>query len=366
MESKKNVILLAINLLAVFATFFLFIFFKHYGLDDYIMIDNLPDLHYNALNNGRFSLMLLYDLFIRFGFNPVSSQCVVAVALAITFAFCITGLTKRIVELGNIIKPLDKILINLGSLVLLLNVFVTEWFTFVLSYAQWALGITSAIYAAILMSYESRRRKICAVILLFISVNAYQIMVVYFAVIIMLFIYLKNEKDFKLGKAIKETAVVAAITMILMGINVWITSQIVTIYTGTTRYDRLEFSIENIIQIIRAQKNIWIEGKGILPHGVMALTLGISIVIIGISARKSRISWGKIVYCFFIYCAVVFVTFIPQMLEMWLTPRSLAPLFCVFSIGAYFTVFWSPKEGKCNHQVLAIALMGIFIFANFY
>ena len=161
-------------------------------------------------------------------------------------------------------------------------------------------------------------------------------------------------------------AVVAAITMILMGINVWITSQIVTIYTGTTRYDRLEFSIENIIQIIRAQKNIWIEGKGILPHGVMALTLGISIVIIGISARKSRINWGKIVYCFFIYCAVVFVTFIPQMLEMWLTPRSLAPLFCVFSIGAYFTVFWSPKEGKCNHQVLAIALMGIFIFANFY
>lgn len=365
-NKKEYIILFATNLLAVFTTFFLFVFFKHYGLDDYIIIDNLSELHYNALNNGRLALLVLYDMFIEFGFNPVSSQCSMAIVLATMFAFCITSLTERIIELGNIDKSLDKILINLGSLVLLLNVFVVEWFTFVLSYAQWILGIVGAIYAAILMSYNSRLRKIFAVILLCISINAYQIMIVYFAVIIMLFIYLQNENNFKLSKAIKKIVAAAAISIVLMGINIWITSHVVSIYTGGTRYDRLAFSIDNIVQIIKAQRNIWIEGKGILPHGIMALTLCSSVMILGSSARKSRITWQKAIYCFLVYCAAVFVTFIPQMLAMWLTPRSLAPLFCVFSIGAYFIVFWNREEGEYRHKVIAIALMGMFIFANFY
>lgn len=227
-NKKEYIILFATNLLAVFTTFFLFVFFKHYGLDDYIIIDNLSELHYNALNNGRLALLVLYDMFIEFGFNPVSSQCSMAIVLATMFAFCITSLTERIIELGNIDKSLDKILINLGSLVLLLNVFVVEWFTFVLSYAQWILGIVGAIYAAILMSYNSRLRKIFAVILLCISINAYQIMIVYFAVIIMLFIYLQNENNFKLSKAIKKIVAAAAISIVLMGINIWITSIVVT------------------------------------------------------------------------------------------------------------------------------------------
>ena len=70
-NKKEYIILFATNLLAVFTTFFLFVFFKHYGLDDYIIIDNLSELHYNALNNGRLALLVLYDMFIEFGFNPV-------------------------------------------------------------------------------------------------------------------------------------------------------------------------------------------------------------------------------------------------------------------------------------------------------
>ena len=43
--------------------------------------------------------------------------------------------------------------------------------------------------------------------------------------------------------------------------------------TAASRYDNLSFSAENIKKILNAQKNIWIDGKNLLPHGYMLLFL---------------------------------------------------------------------------------------------
>ena len=103
--------------------------------------------------------MVVYDFFIALGFNPVVNQTVMALLVVFVFSLSTTAITIRILELGEVRESGEKILINLGALILLLNVFVTEWFTFVLSYAQWALGILCAVYSAILMSYSSRVKK---------------------------------------------------------------------------------------------------------------------------------------------------------------------------------------------------------------
>ncbi len=366
MKRKEYLQFLCINTLLFVVTYFGFIFFKHYGLDDYFVIADLSELHQNALNNGRFSLMVVYDFFIALGFNPIIHQCGMAILMVLAFSLCTTSITMRIIELRTTIEMKEKILINLGSIILLLNVFVTEWFTFVLSYASWTLGVTCAVYAAILMSHSSRSKKISAFILLVLAINAYQIMAVYFAVLIMVFIYLKNEENFSLIKAIKETFFAALVAIVTMGMNIGVVQIIGKLGEGatTSRYSGLSFSTENIKKILSAQKNIWIEGKGLLPHGFMLLFLCVFILVLLVTAKRCKINWKKGLYCFLIYIATILVTFLPQMLEVWLTSRSLVPLFCLFGISMFFITVW----GRGDNLVKKISICSAIVFLgiNFY
>lgn len=366
MKQKEYIEFFAINLLLFIVAYFGFVFFNHYGLDDYSIIADLSELHHNALNNGRFSLMVLYDFFIALGFNPVLNQKIMAILLVLFFALSITSITKRIVELGNITALKGKILINLGALVLLLNVFVTEWFTFVLSYAQWMLGFTCAVYAAILMSYSSRIKKTMAVVLLVLAINAYQIMAVYYAVLIMIFIYLNQKENFKFFKALRDTVFAALIAIIVMALNIGAAKIIGGVSNGeaAARYGGLSFSIENIKKILSAQKNIWIEGKGLFPHGLMLLFFVVFVLLLCYVAKSRKVNWEHCLYCFLIYVAVVLVTFIPQMLEVWLTPRSLVPLFSLLSISIFFIIIWGQEYNQIEN--ICIVSLLLFLGINFY
>lgn len=85
LKRKEYLHFFCFNLLLFLSTYFAFIFFKHYGLDDYSIIADLSELHKNALNNGRFSLMVVYDFFIALGFNPVVNQTVMALLVVFVF-----------------------------------------------------------------------------------------------------------------------------------------------------------------------------------------------------------------------------------------------------------------------------------------
>lgn len=366
LKRKEYLHFFCFNLLLFLCTYFMFIFFKHYGLDDYSIIADISELHKNALNNGRFSLMVVYDFFIALGFNPVENQTIMAILVVVVFSLSITGITIRIAELGEIRELREKILINLGALILLLNVFVTEWFTFVLSYAQWALGILCAVYSAILMSYSSRVKKILAIVLLALAINAYQTMTVYFAVLIMIFIYLKQKDTFSIYKAIKETCVAALAAITIMGLNIGYAHMIGKMGedTAASRYSNLSFSTENIRKILNAQKDIWVNGKSLLPHGYMLLFLLLFIVLLLYTIRQYGINWERVVYCCLIYSAATLVTFLPQVLEVWMTPRSLVSLFCLLSISIFFIAFWGKEfnfiKKSCTFSVI------IFLLINFY
>lgn len=366
LKRKEYLHFFCFNLLLFLSTYFAFIFFKHYGFDDYSIIADLSELHKNALNNGRFSLMVVYDFFIALGFNPVVNQTVMALLVVFVFSLSTTAITIRILELGEVRESGEKILINLGALILLLNVFVTEWFTFVLSYAQWALGILCAVYSAILMSYSSRVKKIFAIVLLALAINAYQTMAVYFAVLIMIFIYLKQKDTFSIYKAIKETCVAALAAIIIMGLNIGFAHMIGKMgeETAASRYDNLSFSAENIKKILNAQKNIWIDGKNLLPHGYMLLFLIIFVSLLLYTSRQYRINWQRVMYCFLIYSAAILVTFLPQVLEVWMTPRSLVSLFCLLSISIFFVTMWGKGFNATKKLCVFSAL--VFLAINFY
>ncbi len=367
-DREKN-ILFFINLSAVTVFFFMLIFYKHYSVDDYLMINDVENLHSNALNNGRYALMLIYDIFILFDFSPVIYQRILGILFGVALALCATGITHRIYVLGKIENRLSKVLINLASLLLFLNVFMIEWFYFVLSYAQWILAVIGAVYGAIYISHDSLRKKAVGALFVLIAANSYQVILAHYAVLVMIFLYLKyknSTEGFQFGKLIKETLVAAVIAGISMAVNMAVSSLLTSsgIMAAESRYNALSLSLDNVLNIILSQIRIWIGGFGLMPHGILLISFVCFLGLYAGACFLRRPKAGEIVYSLLIFAGCVAVTFSPQLLVFSITPRNVVPVFALFGICLYFIAFWGE-----NYRFLyktAVVLAGLFFAVNFY
>ncbi len=367
-DREKNILFL-INLAAVMVFFFMLIFYKHYGVDDYCMIEGVRNLHSNALNNGRYALMLIYDIFILFDFSPVVYQRILGILFGVAMALCATDITRRICVLGRIEDRLSKILINLASLLLFLNVFMVEWFYFVLSYAQWILAVVGAVYGAICISHDSFRKKAAGALLVLIAANSYQVILAHYAVLVMIFLYLKYKnatEEFQFGKLIKETLIAAVIAGGSMAVNMAVSGLLTSsgVIAAESRYNELSLSLDNVLSIILGQKRIWIGGFGLMPHGIYLLMFVCFFGLYAGTCFLRRPKAGEIVYSLLIFAGCVVVTFSPQLLVFSITPRNVVPVLALFSICLYFIAFWGEKY-KLLYKAAAV-LAGMFIFVNFY
>ena len=191
MVQKKKYEILFVNVCFFMAFYFGVTFFSHYGLDDYIAMHQINEFHYNALSNGRYALLLINDFFIKINFNPVIGQKIMAIILVFAFAIGSTSIAQYIIELLKITEKKSRFLIVIGSMLFFANVFITEWFSFVLTYAQWILAVIGSVYGAIFVSKTGVKNKTIGFIFVLLMVNSYQAMIPDYAIMVMAFLYIK-------------------------------------------------------------------------------------------------------------------------------------------------------------------------------
>lgn len=365
-DKERWGIIFAINAFAVIFFFFPLFFFEHYGLDDYLIINVPGELHYNALRNGRYALMLVYDIFAFFHFNPVVHQKIMAIIFGLAMILCVTCITKRICELGHLERKSQMLLVDIASLLLFSNVFMVEWFSFVLSYSQWILAIIGVVFGAIYLSYDELWKKVLGVLFIILAANSYQVILAYYAILIMILLYLKNQDEFNILKLMKETVVAAVVAAFAMFGNIVLTNYFMKngVIDSASRYNTLSFSIENIIGILGENKNLWIDGLGLLPHGILLITLVILLFVLIFVCCANKVRVGEAGYCLLIFLGCLVVIYFPQMLDAGLTPRSVLPIFGLFSICLYFIVFWSEKISYAVRGTIVLA--GLFWIVNLF
>ena len=364
-EYRRWLILFSINAVLVFIYYNIYIFQRHYGLDDYLMIKNPVELEDNALQNGRYALWGMYVILNKIGLNPVIYQKTFGMILSLSFAICATDITRNIAVESGIDKFRTILAINCGAILLFANVFVTEWYTFVLSYPQWIMSTVSSVYSAIFIVQEKVYKKVMGFLLLVVAANSYQTTLAWYAFLVMLFLWLKNRDNFNWKVIIKQTLCVALPAFFVIIINIILTNIFIklNIVTSSSRYTNVYFNLNNIKAIILGQRSIWLEGQGMLGHGFLLICLcALTIMIIGLVINKS-ISINSIVYCICILIGGQVVIYIPDLLmRTGLTLRSITPLFAIFTVLIVLLVLHI-KNSK--HMLIIIGVAAFLLAGNF-
>ena len=364
-EYRKWLVLFGINVFLIFIYYNIYIFQRHYGLDDYLMIKNPVELEYNALQNGRYALWGAYVILNKIGLNPVIYQKMFGMILALSFAICATDITRNIAVECGINKNRSILAINCGAILLFLNVFVTEWYTFVLSYPQWIMATVSSVYSSILIVQKKVYKKVMGFLLLAVAANSYQATLTWYAFLTMLFLWLRNKNNFNWKVLIKQTILVALPAIFVIVNNVILTNIFIklNVVPSSSRYTNVCFDLNNIKAILLGQRSIWLEGQGVLGHGFLIICLcALIIMIIGLVKNK-LISINSVIYCICILIGGQVVIYMPDLLmRTGLTLRSISPLFAIFTVLIVFLVLHIEKS---KHMLIILGVAAFLLAGNF-
>lgn len=122
----------------------------HYSSDDYSVFYSHGYPWYMAITSYRPVLATVYWILDLIHINVVESQRLFGICLLGILTFSTTKITKIISIKMNVEKDYGKIfLLNIGTLLIYGNAFISEWFYFTEAYIQWGVSvvcITMAIY----------------------------------------------------------------------------------------------------------------------------------------------------------------------------------------------------------------------------
>lgn len=366
-------ILFFINLIMFFTMFGLFVFHKHFSTDDYYAYQSQYAV---AIEVTAFSyrncLGFLYFILDKLHINVVENQIVFGCLLIAAFSWCITVIVHKLNKMINIKNRIDTLcILELGAIILLANAFVSEWLWFSLSYVQWIFSVLASVYGAIVITRNKNHVKnwFLCLLYLFIAAGNYQILLADYVYLVMFFIYV----DMK-GKLKKESiwlmvrAAVPAVISIVLNIaltNLISTFGIVPAGVGRMKLTFLELR-KRLWEIIIFQKELWINGMGLLPKYSAFICLLVLIVILFLVSYK-KASFITYLYIFLIVVSGQSVMYMAQIMSgTGMSARILVPIYGIYAVLLWLICYYVSSESK-KHTVcrnLAGGLFAVFLLAN--
>lgn len=337
-DNIKKIKLFCINLFVIFITFGEFIFNTHYSSDDfYCMFNQKGEAIAVTYQSYRVVLGAIYYALDKWGINVVKFQKYIGLIMLILFALAVSLITmifyNIIEEKMNNCKTL--ILINVGSLLLIVNVFVSEWVWFALAYIQWGIAVLFSVLAIKLLTKDDALKNYCwALICLIIAAGCYQIAISIYVFLIMAYIYLKWKGKISI-EVVKDILKAALIAVLAVLINIVI-SKILGQINGMDQVgSRVKITniFDKILMIVNYEKEIWKNAEGMMPNYFLIIVaiVDIGILIYGyIIGKKNRIANFLWVGVIIISGNAVRWLLVLVQGDFWQPARMLVPFMCPF------------------------------------
>lgn len=369
---KKNLGLFFMNTILVFLVFGTFVFNKHYSSDDFFCYyDQLGEANGVIFSSYRIVLGVLYTALAYLKLNVVKYQIVFGIFMLLCFSYSITLITLTVKDImlksGRDIKgilPLGAL--NIGSLMLVINVFVSEWIWFSLGYVQWGLSVLFAVLGAVYFIKGNTKSYILSFVYLFISAGCYQISISIYVFLVLLFI-LCEEKG-KISIATVKNTIKAAIPAIFSIIlNMIVTKVLVALGYGYSG-ERMNINLKSILNkcnmLWQNEIRIWKDGMGLLPSYFLWI-IGILYVVLIIYSimRCNEARWNFLAIVIMIFAGTG-VMCIPTLLQdiFYQPARMVVPLACIFLVLHISCVF---MNDKCILLSCITILGAIYLGINF-
>ena len=368
-NKKKYGILFLINLIVCWIAYGIYTIAVHFSTDDYYALFSQRDTAYDVIGMSyRNVLGVVYIILDKLGINVVAAQQFFCIFFIIVTAVAIT-LTSYIVytELKNK-NIIAFISVDIGAIMIFVNIFTSEWMWYSLAYIQWSIAIIGCVLALYFLSRKERLlcNTLYACMTLFIAAGCYQAILAQFAFCIMCIIFIQN--DWK----ITRSAIFSGMRSVLaagFGVGANIISTKILGFVGLMEQEpRTSRSGKGLLQLLLdymdSQRYIWRDSIGMLPDFVMLIVGCILIIVTIIIFVRKRCHLDTWLFMLLILISGHCVIFMSQYMQgsVWMPARMSVPVFCMFTV-----LIWIIADSdmiKSKYIVAAVNI--IFVAVNIF
>lgn len=343
---------------------------SHYSSDTYKILavsNNSADIH---LRDGRYLSALVYKLLGIINVNVALYQSILVIIFMISTAIIASILISYICTIIDCDETdkIKKIIIQLGVLIGLNNVFILEWYLFPECMLFYAISLSCAVLGAIMLAKGFRYSWLISFILVFVSLGTYQASLGFYVIIFSMLILIKF--NFKLSKAAFMQLVLGlSISGANSILNVLITKGLITLKIMPPTDRGADFSLSNIIsnsiKISEMQSSLWRSTYSLMPSFVMIIFVVLLVCIFLYYFFKQRLKITQLLLSISIILLGYVTIFIPHIVssQLWVSHRAIAPFFMVLT--ALICMVTSLKPGLRAMKMLVFSAL-LFIFVSIY
>lgn len=239
---------------------------KHYATDSYQIY--FTGVSGTLLWSGRIAAYFISKIYSILNLNVIEIQgfttmlSIIIVSIIGNFLFLSFYKKVKNYNLSSCI------IIFLSSLLATTNFFILEWFLFPEEVMFYTIGMLAAAFAAYKWSESKNTVKSFIIITMFVLLAMYMYQMNMNIYIILAIIFIGIDEKFKINlKSIKKV-IMTFLICFCAGVLSIITNKLVEIIANTEIRANFSFTsiIKNTIEVIRSQKNVWINGMGLMKY----------------------------------------------------------------------------------------------------
>ena len=255
----------------------------------------------------------------------------------------------------------SKILVDLVSIIIILNPFLIELFLFV-EKGIMIFAILMCIYAIEkfikYLEYKDVKYLIYSMIFIFIGVCSYQ-------GVVGIFIAISSICVLKYSKNIKEFIINNIIMFLVYGIPTGINYLIVKFCYSNTRIDGNIQITGSIVKILKNTKEMMVSTYNIMPKYSVFLLILFTFGILCYKIIKNKKEVRKILEYIYIILITIFISILPQIFQatesIWFVPRSTYPFGTIYGILILYLICNIDLK-KVTKKILIIIMLVFLCF----
>lgn len=238
------------------------------------------------LRNGRFAAHIIEWTLYALHLENLRNNGLFTFIFIIMSGIASAALAYRILRLRPESDIWDILLVDLGTLLTVVNAFITEWYIFSECMDFYIFAMAGAIGAAVLISNSDGRDRwrhlILGILCLMVSYNSYQIGLGIYVFCVMLLIWLQEGGVLTRG-FVRSTYIAAGSAILVVAVNMICVRIMTTVVDmGDSRYGNisLENIRTNISSLVAQLPTTWIHANNQLQPGIFPFVACILVLVL--------------------------------------------------------------------------------------
>ncbi|MDD3428989.1 MAG: glucosyltransferase domain-containing protein [Oscillospiraceae bacterium] len=338
---------------------------KHYSIDSYAEYWRTGYGQFFA--QGRFVTGIFMQLLGAMGLNAVTLQPLFTMFFIAAAGLCAASIW--LILRYYMAEKADSLWVKIGLwtavFIMFVNVSLLEWLLFPELAFPFALALISSTGAALLMGVKSNVKSAAAAILLLtVAFGCYQICIEQYLILALLVVVVRHKLYFSKSLAVEMLWIIGT-GGLAAGINVVIQKFSQSGLDTRSVSLSLETLLKNAQKVLKYQKQIWVDGYGLMQRGTVIGILCIVLAALLFFVIKGKLPVAKQVTVLVLLVAGYGAIWVPHMVtsDAWILPRTVVGVYWFIAMVLVLALYSGTY--KFFEKILVILSVGFGLICAF-